>query len=91
MAQRSVNYLLAVEKSLRERLAQLTDLRNQVSKRSVYDTHKEEPLYDVKNVDKKITKINKALFELNHKIKDSNAKTQVDVDLDYEILVSELD
>jgi hypothetical protein len=88
----TVNYLLAMEKSLRERLSQLNDLKSQSARRTYYsDGNKEEPTYDIKIVDKKITAINKALFEVNHKIKESNAKTTVAVNVDYDQLVSELE
>lgn len=45
----------------------------------------------MKKVDKKITQINKALFEINHKIKESNAKTVISVDADYDGLISEIE
>lgn len=94
MKQVTVNYLLAMEKSLRERLNQLNELKVQVSKRAYWEdkNKQEEPTYDVKEVDKKITKINKALFLINHKVKESNAKTTVDAqDIDYNDLVSEIE
>ena len=83
-----------MERSLRERLNQLNELKIQVSKRAYWEdkNKKEEPVYDVKEVDKKITKINKALFLINHKVKESNAKTLVAADgIDYEDLVSEIE
>lgn len=88
-----MNYLLAMEKSLRERLNQLDGLKTQSARRTYYDNSekREEPTYDIKKVDKKITEINRALFEINHKIKESNAKTTVDVNVDYNSLVSELE
>lgn len=92
MAHVTINLLLAMEKSLRERLNQLNELKTQSSRRTYYTEEKrEEPTYDIKLVDKKITAINKALFTMNHKIKESNAKTTVDVDVDYDKLVSELE
>jgi|SRR6185312_4670961 len=95
----TVNYLLAMEKSLRERLSQLNDLKSQSARRTVWErlggddnsSKREEPTYDIKKVDKKITDINKALFQLNHKIKESNAKTIVEVDAKYEDLISEIE
>ena len=89
---KTVNLLLAMEKSLRERLGQLDELKTKASRYTLYDDNKKDlPTYDIKAVDKKITAINKALFNINHKIKESNAKTMVDIDLDYESLVSELE
>lgn len=88
----TVNYLLAMEKSLRERLGQLNSLKDQSSTVTYYGEDKRTvPTYDIKMVDKKITMINKALFEINHKIKESNAKTVVDTDVNYDFLVSELE
>lgn len=89
----TINMALAMEKSLRSRLSQLEELKTQSAKRSFFenDKVKEEPTYDIKKVDKKITAINKALFELNHKVKESNAKTSVEVEADYDQLVSELE
>ena len=92
MAMQTVNYLLAVEKSLRERLSQLNELKTQSARRSIFeDKSREEPTYDIKKVDAKIVQINKALFEINHKIKESNAKTTVDVELKYDELVAPLE
>lgn len=92
----TVNKLLSMEKSLRERLNQLNTLKGESSKRTLwFDAGKEnkieEPTYAIKAVDKKITKINRALFEINHKVKETNAKTVVDIDINYDDLVSELE
>lgn len=88
----TVNYLLALEKSLRERLGQLNELKTQSARRTYYENEKrEEPTYDIKKVDQKITAINKALFEINHKVKESNAKTVIETDIEYDALVSELE
>ena len=94
--QQTVNYLLAMEKSLRERLAQLKALENEVTKTTFWNLgsdkeKREEPTYDIKLVDKKILGINKALFEINHKIKESNARTLVDVTFDYDNLISPIE
>lgn len=91
--QYSINHLLAMEKSLRERLVQMNTLKGEVSKRTFWMTEnkREEPVYDVKLVDKKVSEINKALFNLNHKIKEANAKTLIEIDLDYDALVSPIE
>lgn len=93
MAQVTVNYLLAVEKSLRERLNQLNELKTQSARKTYFDdaSKREEPTYDIKKVDQKIVAINKAIFEINHKTKESNAKTLVEVELNYDSLVSALE
>lgn len=93
MAQVTVNKLLAMEKSLRERLGQLNELKNQSARETFWmkEEKTEKPTYDIKMVDKKIASINKALFEINHTIKESNAKTQVEVSMNYDELVSPIE
>lgn len=92
MAKVTVNYLLAMEKSLRERLSQLNELKTQSARRTIFDDNKrEEPTYDIKIIDKKITAINRALFEINHKVKESNARTVIETEVSYDTLVSELE
>lgn len=89
----TVNKLLAMEKSLRERLNQLKALEEKSATRSIWDDKNktDEPTYEIKKVDKKITAINKALFEINYSIKESNAKTVLEVGLNYDDLVSEIE
>lgn len=94
----TVNYLLAMEKSLRQRLTQLDALKEQATTRTFYligtdeaEKKVKEPTYDIRQVDKKITAINRALFEINHKIKESNAKTLVEVKANYDELVAGLE
>lgn len=88
----TVNYVLAMEKSLRERLSQLNDLKSQSARKTHFlETDKmEEPTYDIRKVDAKITEINRALFEINHKVKESNAKTTLELSVDYNQLMAEL-
>ena len=92
MASMTVSYLLSMEKSLKGRLSQLKELRSDVATRDIWgDKDKiKEPQYDVKKVDAMITNINKALFELDQKIKESNARTKIKVDVDYDSLMSEI-
>ena len=89
----TVNALLAMEKSLRERKNQLNSLASESSHRTIYREPEktEEPTYDIKQIDKKITAINKALFHIDTAVKASNAKTSVNIAIDYDELVSELD
>jgi len=89
----TVSALLSMEKSLRSRLSQLNELKGEISKRTLWrePSKVEEPTYSIKDVDKKITKINKALFFIDQKVKESNATTKVDMDINYDDLVSELE
>jgi len=89
----TVNALLAMEKSLRERKNQLSNLASASTSRTRYmEPEKvEEPVYEIKQLDAKITKINKALFHIDAAVKGSNAVTKVSVDVDYDDLVSEIE
>jgi hypothetical protein len=92
--QHSINALLSMQKALRSRLSQLNELKNQSTSRTTSwrgeDKTVQEPLYDVKLIDKKIVKINNALFKIDHKIKESNAKTMMEVNIDFDDLTSEI-
>lgn len=89
----TVNYLLAMSKSLQKRLAQLNELKNESAKKRWFETSDktEIPVYDVKLVDKKIVAINKALFDIDHAIKASNAVTKIETNIDYQSLMSEIE
>jgi len=97
MANLSINALLSMEKSLKQRVHQLNELKNQSTSRTRYygmeqeEKRVEEPTYDVKDVDRKIVELNKALFNIDQTIKESNAKVKVDIDIDYDSLVSPLE
>ena len=92
--QHTVNTLLCLEKNLKSRLAQLKQLETESTKTTRWmETDKvESPTYDIKLVDKKVVKINKALFELDMKIKESNAVTKIEMaDFNYDDLMSAID
>lgn len=88
----TVSSLLSMQKALSQRKSQLETVRNSCTTETHYhDPNKTEtPTYDIKVVDKKIVRINNALFLIDKKIKESNAKTQIDVDLQFEELMSEM-
>lgn len=50
----------------------------------------EEPTYDVKVIDKMVTKINNVLFRMDAAIKAKNAVTTIDIDIDYDDLAAEI-
>jgi len=86
----SISAMLVLEKNLRGRLKELGELKNNVSRRVVWagSDKVEEPTYDVKDVDKKMVEIHKALFKINQRIKEVNAKTMVAADdIDYDALM----
>lgn len=81
----TINTLLCLEKSLKARAAQLKELAVENSKRTRWlDGNKmDEPAYDVKRVDAKLVKLTKALFNIDMKIKEANARTKVEMDDDF--------
>ena len=74
--------------------SELKTLRNQVSTKVSYlygDKEKvEEPQYDVKLVDVKIAEIEAFLFNVDSKVKQSNAVTKIDLDVKVEDLLQPL-
>jgi len=88
----TVNELMALMKTVRERVNSLKALRQQVAVKEEYswrspsDSDKSViPQYDVKVVDKKIMQLENFLFRADSKIKNSNARTTIqnlDVDVD---------
>ena len=85
----SISTLLVMEKSLRQRVSELISLKSEVSRRTTWtEPNKvEEPLYDVKEVDKKVVEINKALFLISQRIKEANVITKIDVNIDFDSLM----
>jgi len=90
----TINELMALMKTVRERVNSLKSLRQQVAvkERRMWKASGEiesidEPQYDVKAVDRKIMELENFLFRADSKIKTANAKTQVDLDVDIEALL----
>jgi len=90
----TVNELMVFMKAVRQRIYELSALRSQTSTReSIYSgdiTKVIEPQYDVKVVDKKITELQNFLFKADSKIKQSNAVTTIDIDVDVDSLLEPL-
>jgi hypothetical protein len=98
MADFTINSLLCHQKSLKQRKQELESLRSGTTSRTRYISSDkseriDEPLYDIKKVDKKIVLINKALLKIDEEIKRSNAKTTVEMPatIDFDNLMSEID
>ena len=90
----TVNELMVLMKSIRDRLAGLRAMRSQVSTtdRWLGDAQKIiEPVYDVKKLDKKIVELENFLFRADSKIKTANAKTVVDLPVDVDKLLEPLE
>jgi len=91
----SVNAFLSMQKALLTRRGQLEAVKNSSAMSTSYysqgvETRVEKPTYDIKAADRMITKINRALFEIDTKVKQSNAVTEIDIALDFDDLMKEL-
>ena len=90
--QASVNSFLVREKQLKARLADLNQLKQQATSRTRYyteavETRRDEPTYDIKQLDKMAIDIQNALFAIENAIKESNAVTKITVDVNVEDLM----
>jgi hypothetical protein len=91
--EKSVNEVMCLQKAVRERLAELQQLRNQVSITETYYGTKDRvvaPNYDVKAVDKKIVELRNFLLVVDSKIKQSNAITKIEIEVDINELLTPL-
>lgn len=89
----SINALLCRQKSLKQRKSELESIRQGTTTRTSYrlsngDERTDTPLYDIKMVDKRIVGINNALLSIDEEIKASNAKTMLEVNIDFDALMS---
>lgn len=83
----TISKALTLVPKVRERLNELKGLRSEVSAKEtrIYgekDRSITEPQFDVVKVDKKIVKLELFLLDLDDAIKESNAKTQINVEFD---------
>jgi len=97
----SVNEAMVLQKTIKERVAELRVLRNSVAteKSTTYpwldkqDGKIESTVvkYDIKLLDKKIVELELFLFKVDSKIKQSNALTQIDIIADVDKLLAPLE
>jgi len=92
----TINTLLVLIKTIRERVNGLKSLRSQVSVKESYLYGKEEkkviePQYDVKKVDQKISELETWIFKADSSIKQANAVTEVKIDADVDKLLKPLE
>jgi len=93
----TVNKLLSMQKMMVQRRQQLNELKGSLTMRTMYrnvdmsNERIEEPTYDIKKVDKKIVDLNNVLFRIDSSIKESNARTEIDIEIDYDKLMSEIE
>ena len=91
--QKTINELLVLTIIVRERLNNLKELSQVVSKKEHYYVAAEkviEPTYEIKIVDKKIVHLQKFLLDVDTKIKQSNAVTKVEIEYNVDGLLESL-
>ena len=91
----TINEALVLSKIVRERMADLKQLRSQLSVKERFllrgsDEKITEPQYDVKAVDQKITSLQNFLYRTDARIKQSNAATKISLDTDVNALLEPL-
>ena len=90
----SVSELMTLMKVVRGRVSQLQNMQIKCSTKETYygDAPRVvDPEYDIKLLDKKINQLNTFLFLADSKIKKSNAVTEVNLDVDVDVLLSSIE
>ena|SRR4030042_5036782 len=94
----TVNGAMSLMKTLRERVSSLKALSHQVSvltrsswKASGEMAEETIPQYDVKKVDAKIMELENILFKIDTAIKQKNAVTNLDIEIDVDELLKPLE
>lgn len=91
----TVNELLVLMRRVRERIKSLESLKAQSTTRSFYSVNavekREEPQYDIKALDKKVMELENFLFKADSAIKQSNAITQLSLEINVDALLAPLE
>lgn len=93
MAQLTVGKALEMMKALKDRKKQLEELLKETATETSWRDpapREKTPKYDVVIVDQKLSDINNALFDLASTIKQVNAQTVMDFEVDFKALMSPL-
>lgn len=96
MTTQSVNAWLSMKNSLQARLSEVKDMKGNASTRHIsrFDGKEDiiEPTYDIRQIDKKCAELTTALYKIDRAIKETNAKTKVELlDVDYDALVKPIE
>jgi hypothetical protein len=96
MTIQSVNAWLSMKNSLQARLSEVKDMKGNASTRHIsrFDGKEDiiEPTYDIRQIDKKCAELTTALYKIDRAIKETNAKTKVELlDVDYDALVKPIE
>jgi len=90
----TINQILSIQKTVRERISDLKTLRTEVAKKESWmsdNTKKVEPTYDIRLADKKITELQNFLCLTDQLVKQSNSVTTVDFVVDLPTLLKPLE
>lgn len=95
MSQITINQLLEMRKRLQDRKNELSHLvtgsTQETSQRYPDGSERITKLkYDVVDLDTRVAQIQEAMYEIDHKVKESNAKTKIDMsdEFDFKALIS---
>ncbi len=95
MTKYTINRALVLQKSIRERLAELRQLRASVAVNETWfqgeNRRENKANYDIKAVDKKCVELENFLLDVDSLIKQSNAVSTIELDVDVKALLSPLE
>lgn len=85
----TINGLLNMQKHLGKRRAELQELRLSSANTTTWRQPEkvEEPIYDIVTCDEMLVEVDTTLMEIDLAIKETNAKTSVDLDVDLKHLL----
>ena len=91
----TISKSLTLQKAIRARICALSELRSKTSTEEYFFRGNEQnreikPLYDVKILDAKVVALEKALFEIDAAIKDSNSRTEISPNFDLDLVFGPL-
>ncbi len=89
----TINEALSLMREVKSRIRSLESLRDRVSVTERFYTSTEKsktPEYKVQQVDAMLVRLNELHFEMDHAIKSSNARTELDSDFDTTVIFESL-
>jgi len=88
----TINEAMVKMKVLKGRLGELSHLRSESATRETWREPNKviEPVYNIKELDRKCTDIENALLEIETAIKQSNALTKIKIEADVKALLAPL-
>jgi hypothetical protein len=88
----TINEAMVKLKVLKGRLGELSHLRSESATRETWREPNKtiEPVYDVKDLDRRCTEIELAIMDIDTSIKQSNALTRIKIEADVKALLSPL-